>query len=185
MRSEPANSGAAEAHAALFLAGTRIATPLGWRTVERLRPFDQVVSASGPAVLLDMGQGSAHPPRQAVRVPPACLGNREEAILLPDHAVMGDDPAGMAVLLGDLPGHFGILRLDLPRRAILVRLRIDRPAVLCVAHGVWVAACGDAARDRGMAGAGPFSLLTGLAERVGRALREAGKPPPTVWPGAG
>jgi hypothetical protein len=168
------------------LPGTRIATPLGWRTVERLRPSDQVMSASGPLVVLDMGQGELGPPLQAVRVPASCLGNREEAILLPDQGVLGDDPAGMAVCLGELPGHFGILRLSLSRRTKLVRLDLDRPAALCVAHGLWVAACGFPGSGTGAAGAGPFALLTGLAERVGRALREAGKPPPpTLWPGAG
>jgi hypothetical protein len=189
MRSEPVFPPAVTAHPAIFLAGTRIATPLGWRTVERLRPSDAVLSTAGQAVLLDMRKGDVGG-ENAIRVPPACLCNREEAILMPDHAVFVPDPGGMVARLGDLRGHFGITRLLLPRGAVWVRLELDRPAALCVAHGMWV--CGAGAELLGLAALdakasdGPAALLTTLAERVGQALRNAGlPPPPTFWPGAG
>jgi hypothetical protein len=193
MRSEPVFPPAVTAHPAIFLAGTRIATPLGWRTVERLRPSDAVLSPAGQAILLDTRRGGGGT-EVAIRVPPTCLGNREEAILLPADGILGAEPGGLAVRLGDLPGYFGILRLSLPSGAVLVRLELDRPTALCVAHGMWVAAPGGAGTmaNAGAASGGgavwsdPAALLSALAERVGRALRDAPlPPPPTIWPGAG
>lgn len=79
--------------------GTRIATPEGWRAVERLQPGDllltfdyglQPVAEVRRSVLWSAGEAT---PRHArpVQVPPGAIGNRGDLLLLPEQLVMVED----------------------------------------------------------------------------------------------
>jgi len=166
-----------------LLAGTRVATPLGWRTVERLRPDDRMLMPSGAARVLDLKRAKTDLALgfRVIRVPPDCLGNREEALLRPEYMIRVDDPAGLVIPLDRLQGHFGISEVVLRTQAILVRLILDHPAAICVAHGLWVTTGGEHPGNRTVEEAAGHILLAACAERVGRALRKAA--PPTFRPG--
>ncbi|MFN4173178.1 MAG: hypothetical protein ACK4GW_15625 [Pseudorhodobacter sp.] len=186
MHSDPVHNPTCGAGRVVFLAGTRIATPLGWRTVERLRPGDRLLAASGAVGISGMcrSDSDARTCQQGIEVPPDCLGNREVAYLLPDHALTAPGGGARSIRAGDLPGYFGISHCALPVGAVLVTLDLERPAELCIAHGLWVRTIG---MPQDQAGDMPSlrALLLLCAERVGQGLREAARPPPTCWPGAG
>jgi len=184
MQSDPVSSPACGACCIAFPAGTRIAMPQGWRTVERLRPGDRLLAASGPVGVTGMSRIVTEMGLQVIVVPPDCLGNREVAFLLPDHALTGPGGGASPARAAVLPGYFGITHCALPVGAVLVTLNLERPAELCIAHGLWVRTIGfpqDQAGD--MPSLRAFLVL--CAEHVGQGLRKAARPPPTCWPGVG
>jgi len=79
-----------------IVAGTRVATVGGWRTVEDLMPGDPVMTVdNGPQQLLDVRRRalwSGPEPCPAalcpLAVPPAALGNRTALLLLPEQLVL-------------------------------------------------------------------------------------------------
>ena len=118
-----------------LLAGTRVATAMGWRAVEALAPGDMVLTFDNglqPLVdvrretfwVADMMTPAAY---ASVMVPAGALGNSEELELLPDQGVLiesdaacdvhGDPFAVMAAKL--LVGYRGITRVA-PRAQVEV-----------------------------------------------------------------
>ena len=78
-----------------FTAGTRIATPEGWRTVEALVPGDMVLTldAGAQPVLWCARRRSAGQGRQApLRIEPGVLGNHRAVCLSPQHRLLLGGP---------------------------------------------------------------------------------------------
>ncbi|WP_415402055.1 Hint domain-containing protein [Tateyamaria sp. SN3-11] len=110
-----------------LLAGTRIATAMGWRAAEALAPGDMVLTFdNGLQALVDVRRETfwvadmmAPAAYASVMVPAGALGNSEELELLPDQGVLiesdaacdaqGDPFAVMAAKL--LVGYRGIARV--------------------------------------------------------------------------
>lgn len=79
-----------------IVAGTRVAVPGGWRTVEDLKPGEEVMTVdNGPQPLLDVrrralwsGPEPCPADLSPLAVPPAALGNRTPLLLLPESLVL-------------------------------------------------------------------------------------------------
>lgn len=109
-----------------LLAGTLIATEMGWQDVRDLQPGDRIVTfdngmqplrALRESVLMT---GGVHTPRLTwpMHVPAEALGNRSDLVLLPEQAVLIESDAGedlfgdpfTLVAAGALDGYKGITR---------------------------------------------------------------------------
>lgn len=172
-----------------LLAGTRLATTLGWRDVTELQPGAVLVSLEAGfvevrALLRAVSTvGSQDWPRALwpLEIPAGALGNKRAFRLLPEQVVLvtaRGEPLGVPAAA--LEGHGGITRCppQLPEEVVIVQL----------AEGCHVCAEGDLqlycpADDGGLppgflpAADGPEIATLGEARRLIAALQAAAEPP--------
>ncbi len=127
-------------------AGTKVATPQGWRVVEGIAPGDQVLTFDGgmqTVIGVDReivgGTGSKiEPSKSPLVVPASALGNSLELTLMPHQAVLIESDIAEAVF-GDpfamvpaeaLEGYRGIERAEPIERLEIVSLRFARDEVV-------------------------------------------------------
>lgn len=139
-----------------LLAGTRIATTLGWRPVDCIAVGDtvltfdhgvQTVVAVTRAVMPDQLPAFARP----ILVPVGALGNETRLILLPDQSVMVESDAAEALFgdpfailkARDLVGLRGIERVDAGPLPDVVTLHFAQHEVLHADGGALVVANAD------------------------------------------
>lgn len=139
-----------------LVAGTLVATDLGWQPVEDLRTGDRVVtfdSGMRPlrAVRIStLWTAEADAPRAVwpLQVPVRALGNRTTMTLMPEQAVliesdeaesMYGDPF-MLVSAGVLDGHKGITRVPPQREVTVVTLEFESDEVV-YANGTLLVHC--------------------------------------------
>lgn len=139
-----------------IVAGTRIATGLGWRRVETLRPGDSVLTLEAGyqtvETLFRARLKDADLPRTfwPVCVPARALDCRESLILLPDQRVLiecdqAEDLFGDALALvpaAALEGWRGIARVPHPGGAEAVTLGFAVPQVVYASRAVLLACPG-------------------------------------------
>lgn len=149
-------SDAAEAVTEGLVAGTLVATEMGWQRAEALRPGDRVVTFdNGLQPLRGLGHGRLMSPRrglpQAARplvVPARALGNRREMVLLPGQSVLIESDAAEArygdpftlVPAAALEGHRGIARTEIAGEVEVVWLEFDGDEIV-YAEGMVLAHC--------------------------------------------
>lgn len=139
-----------------LIAGTRVATELGWTPVEDLRSGDRVVTFDNgmqplKAVRLSsLWTAEDRAPRSLwpLSVPTRALGNRSEIRLLPDQTVliesdeaedMFGDPFTM-VTAASLDGYNGIARVPPTREVTVVSLTFEGSEVVYV-NGTTLVQC--------------------------------------------
>lgn len=139
-----------------LIAGTQIATELGWQSVEDLRAGDRVVTFDNgmrplKAVRVStLWTAEKSAPRAVwpLEVPKSVLGNRDVIRLLPDQAVLIEsdeaealygDPFTM-VSAGSLDGYKGITRVPPARELTLVALEFEGDEVVYV-NGTMLVHC--------------------------------------------
>lgn len=139
-----------------LMAGTLVATDLGWQPVQDLRAGDRVVTFdNGMQVLRSVRVSSlwtaqAEAPRKVwpIQVPAKALGNRADMTLMPEQAVLIEsdqaeelygDPF-MLVAAGTLDGHKGITRVPPQREITVVTLEFEGDEVVYV-NGTLLAHC--------------------------------------------
>lgn len=139
-----------------LVAGTLVATEMGWQRVETLRPGDRVVTFDnglqplrglGRGRLVSRGRGL---PRgaQPLSVPARALGNRREMVLLPGQTVLIESDAAEArygdpftlVPAAALEGHRGIARTQVAAETEVVWLDFDGDEIV-YAEGMVLAHC--------------------------------------------
>ena len=129
-----------------LIAGTLVATEMGWQPVEDLRTGDRVVTFdNGMRPLKSVSVSTlwtveASAPRNVwpMEVPAKALGNRETLRLLPDQSVLiesdeAEDLFGdpfMMVNAGVLDGYKGITRVPPAREMVIVTLVFDADEVV-------------------------------------------------------
>lgn len=112
-----------------LVAGTKVATPLGWRPVEGLVPGDRVLTfdrgmqdlrAVHRRTILTEGRAGRNTAHWPLAVPQGVLGNRETMLLLPQQPVIVESDAA-EMIYGDpfamipaaaLEGYRGITRVE-------------------------------------------------------------------------
>ena len=140
-----------------LIAGTLVATELGWQPVEDLQPGDRVVTFdSGMRPLKAVNKSVLHSaaeaaPRQVwpMQVPAGALGNRTAMALLPGQPVLIESDAAEAlygdafpmVPAGVLEGHNGITRTPPAKECVIVALEFDEDEVV-YANGMLLVHCG-------------------------------------------
>jgi hypothetical protein len=139
-----------------LIAGTLVATDLGWQPVQDLRAGDRVVTFdNGMQVLHSVRVSSlwtaqAEAPRKLwpMQVPARALGNRTEMRLMPEQAVLIEsdqaeelygDPF-LLVSAGTLEGYKGITRVPPQREVTVVTLQFQGDEVVYV-NGTLLAHC--------------------------------------------
>ena len=139
-----------------LIAGTLVATEIGWQPVEDLRAGDRVVTfdngmRSVKAVRVStLWTAESNAPRNTwpLEVPKRALGNRENIRLLPDQSVLIEtdeaeaiygDPF-MMVAAGVLEGYKGIIRVPPAREMTVVALEFERDEVV-YANGTTLVYC--------------------------------------------
>ena len=139
-----------------LIAGTLVATEMGWQPVEDLRTGDRVVTFDNgmrplKAVRISTlwtAQTSAPRSVWPLQVPTKALGNREVITLLPDQTVLIESDAAetlygdpfMMVSAGVLEGFNGIKRVPPKREMIIVALEFEHDEVV-YAHGTTLVHC--------------------------------------------
>jgi len=139
-----------------IVAGTRVATVGGWRTVEDMVPGDPVMTVdNGPQHLVDVRRralwtGPEPCPAELcpLAVPPAALGNRTPLLLLPEQLVlieseMAEESYGAPFVLvpaAALDGWRGIAAIAPHRRVETVSLHCARDEIV-YANGVGLIHC--------------------------------------------
>lgn len=173
-----------------MIAGTLVATDLGWRPVEAVKPGDLVItfdSGMRPvksvriASLWTNGQNA---PRALwpLTVPAQALGNRTEVTVLPEQTLLIESDAAvelygqpfMLVSAAVLDGHRGIARRQPPREISVITLEFERDEVIYT-NGTLLVHCpaGSAARIAGLGEAVQRGTPAGypqLTEAQGRRL---------------
>ena len=89
-----------------IVAGTRIATTMGWRPVEGIVAGDSVLTFDGGLqrvarvdhATLWTSQTACPRPLWPLKIPPGALGNKTEAMLLPEQVVMIEDDIAEEIL---------------------------------------------------------------------------------------
>lgn len=139
-----------------LIAGTRVATELGWQSVEDLRAGDRVVTFDNgmrplkSVSISTLWTAEKSAPRHVwpLEVPKGVLGNREEIQLLPDQAVLIESDAAEEIY-GDpftmvsakvLDGFNGITRVPPMREMTLVMLEFEGDEVVYV-NGTTLVQC--------------------------------------------
>lgn len=151
---EPAATGPAPRRG--IVAGTRVAVPGGWRTVEDLKPGEEVMTVdNGPRRLVDVRRralwSGAEPcpaDLSPLAVPPAALGNRTPLLLLPESLVLVESEVAEAsygapfvlVPAAALEGWRGIAPIAPHRRVETVSLHCDGDEIV-YANGVGLIHC--------------------------------------------
>lgn len=139
-----------------IVAGTRVATVGGWRTVEDLQPGDPVMTVdNGPQRLVEVRRralwsGPAPCPDALcpLAVPPTALGNRTPLLLLPESLVLvesevAEESYGAPFVLvpaAALDGWRGIAPIAPHRRVETVSLHCEREEII-YANGVGLIHC--------------------------------------------
>ncbi|WP_168192270.1 Hint domain-containing protein [Pararhodobacter marinus] len=167
-----------------LIAGTRVATDMGWLPVEELRAGDRVATFdNGMRPLRAVHVSSLHTdiagaPRSVwpLSLPAGALGNRSALRVLPGQAVLIESDAAEA-LFGDaftlvpaavLDGHNGIAPVEPDHEISIVTLVFDGAEVIYV-DGTLLAQCG---------GEGAAAGYPRLSEAQGRQLIVAMDAPP-------
>lgn len=139
-----------------LVAGTLVATDLGWQPVEDLRAGDRVVTFDNGMRPLrsvrvsTLWTAAADAPRAVwpLAVPAKALGNRTTMTLMPDQAVLIEsdqaetlygDPF-ILVSAGALEGHKGIARVPPQREVTLVMLEFEGDEIV-YANGTMLVHC--------------------------------------------
>lgn len=139
-----------------LVAGTLVATEMGWQRAEDLRPGDRVVTFdNGLQPLRTVGRGrlvsrGRELPRSAqpLAVPARALGNRRAMVLLPGQAVLIESDAAEArygdpftlIAAAALDGHRGIARQAPGAETEVVWLEFDSDEIV-YAEGMVLAHC--------------------------------------------
>ncbi|MCL4676753.1 MAG: Hint domain-containing protein [Pararhodobacter sp.] len=173
-----------------LIAGTLVATEMGWQPVEDLRPGDRVVTFdNGMRPLKAVHVSSlwtteSNAPRGVwpLEVPRRALGNREVIRLLPDQSVLIESDEAEAlfgdpfimVSAGVLDGHKGITRVPPAREMLIVTLEFARDEVV-YANGTMLVHCPLAWADtvhsaEELMTVGSSNLYQHLTEAQGRLL---------------
>ncbi|MCB1406739.1 MAG: Hint domain-containing protein [Rhodobacteraceae bacterium] len=173
-----------------LIAGTLVATEMGWQPVEDLRTGDRVVTFdSGMRPLKAVHVSSlwtteGNAPRNVwpLEVPKRALGNREVIRLLPDQSVLIESDEAEAlfgdpfimVSAGVLDGHKGITRVPPSREMMIVTLEFERDEVV-YANGTMLVHCPHERAERAHRAEERMSVNNGslyqhLTEAQGRLL---------------
>lgn len=176
-----------------LVAGTKVATNLGWRPVEAIAVGDRVLtfdSGPQPVVAVTRDYATLAPFDAPLRIPRGVLGNTDEMLVLPDQPVMIESDAADA-LMGDpfalvparrlavLPG---VEPHDCMRRAEVVTLHFEQDEVIYVEQGALVLApvmtSDTVSLEEFLAGGSPaprYGVLRGAqAEHLVRAMQRSG-----------
>lgn len=153
-----------------IVAGTRVATVGGWRTVEDMVPGDPVMTIdNGPQHLVDVrrralwsGPEPCPPELCPLAVPPTALGNRSPLLLLPEQLVLiesvwAEESYGAPFVLipaAALEGWRGIAPIQPHRRVETVSLHCAGDEIV-YANGVGLIHC---TAPEGAAGPAPLPL---------------------------
>jgi len=176
-----------------LIAGTLVATDLGWQPVEDLQAGDRVVTFDNglrPLKAVRIGTlwtAGSKAPRAVwpLEVPARALGNRTAIRLLPEQAVLIEsdqaeelfgDPFTM-VAAGTLDGFKGIARVAPERELTVVSLEFDRDEVV-YASGTTLVHCPNhrvelVARAETVMSVGPAGAYQRLTDTQARRLVEA------------
>lgn len=168
-----------------MVAGTLVATEMGWLPVEDLRPGDRVVTFDNgmvpvrDAAVSQLMTGGSRVPRAywPLSVPEKALGNRKEMLLLPEQSVLiesdeGEDLFGDPFLLvaaSALDGYCGIERVAPATEMKIVTLRFDSEEVV-YANGMVLMHCPKPASERRQS---PDELIKGGEEVLYQRLPRA------------
>lgn len=163
-----------------FLAGSRFATPLGWRAIEQLCPGDRVmVFPKGHATLLcnccmdlppEQGRGAS----SVIAIPAGAFGNREpvtltagQKVLVRRRRVGRPSEEEAALVPAEMLLRFrGVKRVASPPGAVIHAPVLSRPAAVLVGFGMAVyVAAGQSAGLADMATL-PGTMLSGAAARL-------------------
>jgi len=139
-----------------LIAGTLVATEMGWQPVEDLAPGDRIVTfdngmrplKSVNVSTLWTAESSAPRSVWPLEVPQRALGNREVIHLLPDQSVLIESDEAEAlygdpflmISAGVLEGYEGITRVPPAREMVIVTLEFDRDEVV-YANGTTLVHC--------------------------------------------
>lgn len=139
-----------------LIAGTLVATDLGWQPVQDLRAGDRVVTFDNGMQRLrsvriaSLWTAQNEAPRRVwpMQVPARVLGNRTEMTLMPEQAVLIESDAAetlygdpfMLVSAGTLDGHKGITRVPPQREITVATLEFEGDEVVYV-NGTLLAHC--------------------------------------------
>ncbi|MEZ5685117.1 MAG: Hint domain-containing protein [Paracoccaceae bacterium] len=140
-----------------IVAGTRIATELGWRAVESIMPGDKVMTfdhglrevVQVKRAALWTGRGSCPRHMMPLAVPEGALGNATPMLLLPEQNVMVESDLAEAVLgdpfalipAGALEGYRGIERITPHQKVDICVLQFAQDEVV-YANGTGMMHCG-------------------------------------------
>ncbi|MBS1303340.1 Hint domain-containing protein [Loktanella sp. SALINAS62] len=88
-----------------LISGTKLATQIGWRTVDAIVPGDQCLTFDGglqtvtsvECHAVQTGGAASDPTTWPLTVPAGALGNKEPLLLLPDQAVLVESDTAEAV----------------------------------------------------------------------------------------
>ncbi|MEB8388014.1 Hint domain-containing protein [Rhodobacteraceae bacterium KMM 6894] len=134
-----------------ILAGTRVASTRGWRTIEAISAGDRVLTFDAglqPVTAVERaplwpGRGACPQALWPVEVPAGALGNRDLMYLAPDQSVLIESDTAEA-LLGDpfaliparvLDGVRGMCRVPPPNEAQVVTLRFAAEQIVFANSG--------------------------------------------------
>lgn len=134
-----------------LMIGTRVASNLGWRSVEALRPGDQVLTFDhGMQTVTDIrrtmlfADATSVPAHlMPVTVPAGTLGNRNPMYLLPEQGVLVESDAAIdaygdpfaIVPAAALAGFRGIHRAQTPAQIEIITIGFAQPQVIYVDGG--------------------------------------------------
>lgn len=176
-----------------LIAGTLVATEMGWQPVEDLRTGDRVVTFDNgmrplkAAWISTLWTAESHAPRSAwpLEVPVRALGNRQVIRLLPKQAILFESDEAEA-LYGDpftminasvLDGYKGIARVPPAREMTVVSLEFEGDEVVYV-NGTTLVHCPSGGASlvtsaEEMMSVGSDALYQCLTDVQGRHLVEA------------
>lgn len=129
-----------------IVAGTKVATPTGWRAIEAIAPGDMVLTFDGGMQAVVSVQReviwsdgiASDPANWPLHVPAGALGNREDMAILPQQAVLVESDAAENIF-GDpfamipaaaLEGFRNITRMAPAERLEIVTLQFAQDEVL-------------------------------------------------------
>jgi len=167
-----------------LFAGTRLATPLGWRAVERLQPGDTVLGFGGSRLTVHRIDQQTLLPEDApwpIHIPAGALGNRETVFMPSDQMLIigsaphvgspsnprisAQMPPSAIVRAANLAGLRGIM-VQRPLRAATRYLPVlSQAALVRVGFGLWCLLPDAAGLPRRPCATIPVPLLTGDAAR--------------------
>ncbi|MEL7091283.1 MAG: Hint domain-containing protein [Pseudomonadota bacterium] len=153
-RRMPETSGALDGgffHTRGLMAGTRVGTAMGWRTVEALQAGDLVLTFdNGLQPLVEIRREifwvTPETGLETVLIPAGAMGNAVDVELLPDQGVLIESEAAcdahgdpFAVVRAKvLEGFRGTHRIDAPRQMEIITLIFDAEEVIYAEAGVLV-----------------------------------------------